>query len=106
MPISIRPPGYLFALPQLRKYPSSLGVRLCFPVQSATLTLEREQVMDLDVTWPEKLLSGKLARQYPEIILASGSRFLSHKCCEIHSICSHTVAVNTQDKKILMWRHG
>ena len=45
MPISIRPPGYLFAPPQLRGYPSSL--RLYFPVtvQSATLTLEQEQVI-------------------------------------------------------------
>ena len=43
MPISIRPPGYLFALPQLRGYPSSL--RLYFPIQSATLKLPTALVL-------------------------------------------------------------
>jgi hypothetical protein len=105
MPISIRPPGYLFGLPQLRKYPSSLGRKAVRSRAVGNLDVRTSRLLlDLDVTWPEKLLSGKTARQYhPEVILASGSRFLSHKCCEIHSICSHTVAVNnTQDKKTLM----
>jgi hypothetical protein len=46
MPTSIKPPGYLFALPQLRKYPSSLECMAVLSRAAATLTLEQEQVIE------------------------------------------------------------
>jgi hypothetical protein len=98
--ISIRPPGYLFALPQLRKYPGSLGRKAVFS----------RAVGNLDVRTTSYWMShGRrsccLGRWLGKIQGSSRSRFLRQVSSEIHSICSHTVS-GSQDTGRKTKRHS